>query len=69
VTSRYDYASVWPSRAGCTIDADTWMSKTNVNLVWSYVLYDGVRFETNALGKARWKLAQPVEWYQNRKAP
>jgi hypothetical protein len=47
-----------------------WMSKTNDRLVWSYVRYDGIGFETNRTGTwQHWNPVVPTEWRRSRTSP
>ena len=62
-------AVVAPSHT-CTEDWETWMSRDNAALVWSYVRYDGIGLEMNATGtKSRWSAVVPVEWRPARIEP
>ena len=49
------------------IEWSDWMWKTNNNLVWSYIRYDGISLEMNASGtKGRWNLIYPTMWREER---
>ena len=64
--SKVDYVVFQPSHE-CAIPWQTWMSPTNSKLVWSYVKYDGINYETNRTGtKPHWNPIVPVEWRANR---
>ena len=57
---------VYPSH-NCAEDWEEWMSKSNTNLVWSYVRFDGVDYEKNYDDTgARWTTVQPSEWIAER---
>jgi hypothetical protein len=56
---------VYPSRE-CEYDAIQWMNKTNANLTWSYVRFNGLNFETNAAGKIHHVITEPVKWVGSR---
>ena len=61
--SRTDVMYFWPSR-DCEYPADRWMSQTNANLVWSYVIWDLAGPETNTLvaNEEIWNPLEPVNW-------
>jgi hypothetical protein len=55
-----------PSRT-CQTLADTWMWRSNTNLVWSYARYGAVGYETNATGtKTHWNPVRPQSWEKSR---
>ena len=59
----------YPSHAGGCPWA-RWMSRTNAQLVWSYVRFDGVSFELNASGtRQHWNPVRPEEWVKARTVP
>jgi len=69
VNSVVDYVVVCPSHE-CVNGWESWMARTNNALVWSYVRYDGIGYETNTTGtRSHWSLAVPVEWRKGRIAP
>jgi len=54
----------------CNPEWQTWMSKTNDKLIWSYVRYDGIGFEMNKTGsKQHWNPIIPTEWRRARTQP
>jgi hypothetical protein len=58
-----------PSR-NCQKAADGWMWKTNTNLVWSWVRYGAIGYETNATGTAsHWNPIRPQSWEISRTVP
>ena len=61
--SRTDVMYFFPSR-DCEYPADRWMSQTNANLVWSYVVWDLAGPETNTLvaNEEIWNMLEPVNW-------
>jgi hypothetical protein len=61
--SRTDVMYFWPSR-DCEYPADRWMSQTNANLVWSYVIWDlaGPEINTLVANEEIWNLLEPVNW-------
>lgn len=64
-----DTIYVYPSH-DCQIPWADWMSKTNRNLVWSWVRFDGLDFEKNVDGtKQRWNLIRPDSWELERTTP
>ena len=57
---------VFPSHEGCLVDWTTWQMYTNShNLRASYILYDSVGPNTNAVGGQRWQ-ALPIDWIRKR---
>lgn len=69
VNSEVEFAVVCPSHE-CKEAWQGWMSRTNAQLVWSYVRYDGIALEMNATGtKSHWNPVVPVEWRTARVAP
>ncbi|MCX6996327.1 MAG: hypothetical protein NTV49_04410 [Kiritimatiellaeota bacterium] len=67
--SQVSYVVVCPSH-DCVVDWRTWMSRTNNQLVWSFVRYDGIGLQTNAAGtNLHYNLTIPVEWRRERIAP
>ena len=67
-SSVLNYIYAYPSH-DCMIDWSTWMSKTNKNLVWSWVRMGAVEFETNAVGTQIWNLVRPESWEVERTVP
>lgn len=67
--SYVDTIYVYPSH-DCLVPWQDWMQKTNTNLVWSWVRFDGVDFEKNVDGtKQRWNLIRPDSWDLERTTP
>ncbi|MFC1453560.1 hypothetical protein ACFLQL_00080 [Verrucomicrobiota bacterium] len=61
-TSMVDYIYVFPSH-DLTNDWERWMYRTNENLIWSYVRFDGVEYETNYYNEGQhWNAAYPFTW-------
>ncbi|MFZ4397937.1 MAG: hypothetical protein ACOYOU_20185, partial [Kiritimatiellia bacterium] len=59
----------YPSRS-CQKAADGWMLKTNTHLVWSWVRYGAIGYETNANGTAsHWNPIRPQSWEISRTVP
>ena len=55
-----------PSRT-CQTAADTWMWRSNTNLVWSYARYGAGAYELNAAGtKTHWNPVRPQSWEKSR---
>ena len=63
-----NYVYVYPSH-DCMKDWSVWMSKTNKNLVWSWVRIGPVDFETNAVGTQIWSPVRPDSWEVERTIP
>jgi hypothetical protein len=58
-----------PSRS-CQVSADTWMSRSNTNLVWSYARYGAIGYETNSTGtQSHWQPIRPQSWERARTLP
>ena len=66
--SRVRSVAVYPSHE-CNNNWEAWMFPTNRALVWSYLKYDGIGPETNAVGSNVWNVVVPICWNAERTAP
>ncbi|MCX6996521.1 MAG: hypothetical protein NTV49_05425 [Kiritimatiellaeota bacterium] len=57
---------VYPSHTLTPPYSAVWMNETNTDVTWSYLRYDVIGPETNAVGTKIWRPVVPVSWKQNR---